>query len=118
MVLTTINPNKNKFNNLNYLERIFACGELYKVLEYDLLCVNDELFDEIQKAQLDDSIKILDLKTVAMLNNEELVDISLVLWREPSFNKIIGCAILEEDIATYNKAKELQSNHSEAVTIE
>lgn len=117
MILASINPNKSSFKNLKYLTRIFACGNLYEILDYDLLYATNELFSLIQESQVDNSVETLDLDTKAMLNNGYTIDISLVLWKEKEYNEFIGCAIEKDDIDTFKKAKELQSNRSLAVTI-
>lgn len=117
MILTSTNPKRSSLNNLKYLTRIFACGNLYKTLNYDLLYATNELFNLIQESQVDDSVETLDLDTKAMLDNGDMIDISLVLWREKEYGEFIGCAIERDDIDTFKKAKELQSNRSLAVTV-
>lgn len=118
MLITSINQKKANLNNFKFINRIYACGKLYEILGYDLLCISEDLFNKIELLRANKDVHIIDLDEKAMLNNGSLVDVILILWREKEYNNIIGCAVDVNDTETIKKAKDLQSKQSLGVTIE
>lgn len=118
MLITNINPNKANLNNFKFINRIYACGKLYKTLGYDLLCISEDLYNKIELLRANKDVHSVDLDEKAMLNDGSLIDVTLILWREKEYNNIIGCAVEINDTETIRKAKELQSKQSLGITIE
>ena len=86
MLITNINPNKANFNDLKFITRIYATGELYKTLNYDCLYATEDLYNKIKSLELNKSINTIDLNDKAMSNDGEFLDVTLILWREKDFN--------------------------------